>query len=354
MKEIFAQRLHAARKGAGLSLQKLSEFMGGKISKQAINKYEKGLALPDSKNLIALAEALNVRVDYFFRPVRQSVELSEPVYRKKSNLPQKKLDYIRHRTREMVERYLEIENQFEPDRFVKFKLPDNKLRQVNNAEDIEKLAESVRKEWDLGFDSIPNLIEMLEDRNVIVIEIEADVEFDGLSCWANNEIPVIVIRKTDVGDRQRSNIAHELGHLLMITGNNIDEEKAAKRFSAAFLVPRESVYIELGHKKSTLTLRELERLKIKYGMSMQQWIYRAKDLGIITESYAKKLFMMFRKKGWAKEEPGLKVQAERPQRMKQLCLELLEQDMSSEAKIAELLETDISTLRKELRATFDA
>ena len=64
----FAKRLMQARLKAKLSMEKLSEKMNGIVTKQAISKYEKAKMMPNSTILIAMAEALNVDLDYFFRP----------------------------------------------------------------------------------------------------------------------------------------------------------------------------------------------------------------------------------------------------------------------------------------------
>lgn len=65
--KIFAGRLKAARKMAGLSIDELVERIDNSVSKNAISKYEKGLMLPNSSILIKLANVLSVKVDYFFR-----------------------------------------------------------------------------------------------------------------------------------------------------------------------------------------------------------------------------------------------------------------------------------------------
>jgi transcriptional regulator with XRE-family HTH domain len=60
MENVFASRLVSARKMAGLSLQLLADRLENAVTKQALNKYEQGKMKPDSKGLIALANALNV------------------------------------------------------------------------------------------------------------------------------------------------------------------------------------------------------------------------------------------------------------------------------------------------------
>lgn len=66
MKDVFAKRLRNARIMQCLSMDALCEKMKNVVSKQTIAKYEKGVILPSSTVLIALANALNIGVDYFF------------------------------------------------------------------------------------------------------------------------------------------------------------------------------------------------------------------------------------------------------------------------------------------------
>jgi transcriptional regulator with XRE-family HTH domain len=107
MQHEFSERLVSARKMAGMSLEGLSQATGALVSKQAINKYEKGKAMPGSEVLIALAKALDVRVDYFFRPAQVAIEgLS---FRKKARLGAKEKDRITYQTLDFLQKYLEIE-----------------------------------------------------------------------------------------------------------------------------------------------------------------------------------------------------------------------------------------------------
>ncbi len=65
-------RLQQARKAAGLSLRSLADLVH--LSHAAIKKYEDGDVYPSSDMLIKLARALKVRVDFFFRPIKVSLE----------------------------------------------------------------------------------------------------------------------------------------------------------------------------------------------------------------------------------------------------------------------------------------
>jgi len=66
MENIFGKKLISARKMAGLSLQKLADRIGNRVTKQALSKYEQGKMKPDSEVLILLSKALKVPIDFFF------------------------------------------------------------------------------------------------------------------------------------------------------------------------------------------------------------------------------------------------------------------------------------------------
>ena len=74
MKELFAKRLKSARVRAGMSQDELVHRMDNIVSKNSISKYEKAEMLPDSKVLVALAKALDVKTDYFFREFKVEIE----------------------------------------------------------------------------------------------------------------------------------------------------------------------------------------------------------------------------------------------------------------------------------------
>lgn len=346
---MLGDRIKQARIGKGLSLRGLSEKTGNYVSAQVIHKYELGKAIPGSDVLIHLAKALDVKIEYFFRPESVQVTLSAPGYRKRRAASSKYLQSMQAKAKEWVERYLEVESLFPNDRFAGVKIPDPARRMIKKIEDVESLAVALRKLWILGIDPIENLTEVLEDHGVKVVMLEGEEDFDGLSCWANNKIPVILIKKGLSGDRQRSSLAHELGHLIIHVSPNVDEEKAAFRFSGAFLVPEGVVYQELGKQRHTIDLGELLMLKKKYGMSMQQWVYRAKDLSIISEGRATELFRLFRRKGWHRNEPGDPVSPEEPGRFKRLLLQAVTEGLVSPVRAAEIVGQPFNEFRRGLQ-----
>ncbi len=326
----IGERIKSARIGAGLSQRALADRMG--MSAMAIAKYEKGTVVPKSGVLIRLAEALGVQVDFFFRST--SVALSLPQYRCRKELKKKEESRIHRQVRDWLERYLEIELIVGEEKPLDL-LPPERCR-VASLDDIETVAQTVREEWDLGLDPIENVMDVLEQHGVKVGVIEATDALDALTLYYNDTTPVIAVNNDMPGDRQRFNLAHELGHLLLRIEGDIDEEKAANRFAGAFLVPKEMAVRELGEKRRTITPQEFYLLKHKYGMSMSAWLHRAAELGIVTKPTADRLWRYFNARGWRREEPFDQVQPERPTHMEMLILRALGEEAIDEARAREL------------------
>lgn len=340
---MIGKRILQARKGVGLSLRALAEKAG--VSAMAISKYENGKSVPSSAVLMSLADALGVRVEYFFRSTR--VHLEEVEYRKHSRLPRKVLGQIEGDVIEQIERFFELEEFLPSSPIEKFELP-REIPTVRDYDDIERVAEQIRRAWNLGTNPIPELIDTLEERGIKVFQSTAlhGERFDGLAARVNGS-PVVVLGGDWPGDRQRFTLSHELGHLVLAgrLADDLDEEKAANRFAGAFLAPASEVLRELGHKRSSLDIAELCILKMAYGLSIQGWLYRARDLRIINQDYYRKMWSLFRCRGWRKQEPGDQYPREKPKLFLQLVYHAYAEELIGEGKAAELLGKSVSEFR---------
>jgi Zn-dependent peptidase ImmA (M78 family) len=95
--------------------------------------------------------------------------------------------------------------------------------------------------------------------------------------------------------------------------------------------------LEFGRTRRSLDAYELLLLKQKYGMSMAAWIYRAKDLGILSDHDAQRQWQGFSGRGWRKQEPGEPLPSEEPQRMVRMVRRLLAEDVISRSRAKELM-----------------
>ena len=346
----IGERIKSARLRADLSLRDLAEKVG--VSAQAISKYERELDVPGSAALIQLARALQVRVEYFLRPT--SISLSRPSYRSHtSKLLARDQAIVHAQVEDWLERYLTIEELV--DGQAEFHLPDI-TRRVAAFDEIEQVALDLRAAWQLGLDPIESLIEVLEGCGIKVGMVAGADHFDGLTLIANEISPVIVVKADVPGDRQRMSMAHELGHLVLETPETWTEkeiEKAAFRFAGAFLAPAPSARHELGKKRQRLDLYELHLLKHKYGMSMQAWIHRAQDLGILSELAAVGMYRWFSANGWKQREPSDPYPTEKTERLERLVMRAMIEDIISETRAEELLGSPLDEFWKQASRQHD-
>ncbi|WP_275100331.1 helix-turn-helix domain-containing protein [Sedimenticola hydrogenitrophicus] len=345
---MFAERLIRARKAAGLSMSALASEVG--VSANAIKKYEHGENMPSSTNLLKLAKALNVRSEYFFRPVR--VELKGVEYRKRANTPQRLIDRINGDVMEQAERWVELLGLF-PDSVVPvpgFSQPGGMPDKITSLEAIEAIADQVRSEWSLGLNPIPDMIDTLESNGVMIITtaVESDKKFDGLA-GAIEGAPLVVISAHQPGDRQRFTLAHELGHLVLQgrLAPGMEEEKACNRFAGAFLLPKQAILQHLGTNRTALEPQELHLLKHEFGISMMSILVRAGQCGVIRESLQKRYYYRFGQLGWRSLEPGEPYPNEQTYLFRQLVYRALGEDYIGESKAAELMGVSLTHFHKE-------
>lgn len=352
MKEIFSERFKSARLMKGFSLQDLANALDNKLSRQALHRYEKGEVIPDNDKINLLSKVLEVSPDYFFRSTK--VELGEVEFRKLSKMPQKEASIIKEKTKEKLSRYLELEGILGlPNEF------DNHLKDfevVTTYEQINRAAELLREKWNLGNGAIFNVVEILEDKNIKVVNLDVDEDFDGLQTFVNDTIPVVAynLKKANKPDRIRFTLLHELAHLLLKFGNVTERQKETlcHQFAGAMLLPEKTIKAELGEHRNKLSSLELANIKKQYGISMQAIIMRAKDCGIINENYTKQLFFLFKQMNWKVDEPYDYEGVEQSNRFEQLLFRALIEDQISMSKAASLNNQTLADFRKKHQMVF--
>ena len=345
----LGERLKSARKRAGLSLRALGERAG--VSAQSISKYERELVAPGSEAVIRLAKALGMSIEWLLRPARAEPLRLEPACRsRRSRLAARQRAQIEAQASDWLERRLAIEDMLhERWTFV----PPKIHRRTEEEDKGEEVAEALRQAWNLGVDAIPDFIAMLEMQGVRVVCVPGPDHFDALTLLLSSSQPVIVVNRNAPGDRQRLSLAYELGRLILETPQAWDEtrvERAAYRFARAFLAPRAVVWHELGTSRTRLNLYELHLLKHRYGMSMQAWIHRARDLEIISRAAAEEWRRLFRQAGWHRVEPGVPYPSEKTTQLERLALRALVEGRIGESRAAEALGRPLETFLEEVRS----
>jgi Zn-dependent peptidase ImmA (M78 family)/transcriptional regulator with XRE-family HTH domain len=344
MNNIFSQRLKSARLMSGLSMDELCSKMQNKVSKTAISRYEKGEMMPDSSVVISLSNALNVKVDYFFRPF--TVSLRNIEFRKRASLNSgKRLLSIKEHIFDKIERYVEIENILCIDSGFS---TDFSAKTVKSRSDIYVLAEGLRKEWDLGIGSINNVVELLENHGIKVVEIESGRKFDGLSGFLD-KIPVIVLNKKSDSERKRFTALHELGHLLLNFESSVsdkEQESLCNLFASEVLLPKDVFIVLIGHNRHNISLKELKDIQKIFGISVEAMMYKAKELNVITENR----FVYFNKQMNFSESLKQAIREsifpqENSNRFERLVYRALASEIITDSKASVLLGANVETVR---------
>lgn len=285
-KQLFAKRLKQARLKAGLSMDALSGKTGKEVSKQTISKYEAGKTMAGSEVLIKLSIALGVPIDYFFRPYSFDVSEVEISFRKKSCVGAKEQSVLKVNIQDKVERFIDIENILGLE---------SRMHHVNVPLRIEHpmqmimLAKEVRRAWGLGNSPIPSVKKVLMSHGVKVFEIEGPEGFDGVSGYAKDSVPLMVVNSNmKNAERRRFTHMHELAHLMansVFDGNlsNHDKENLCDAFASEMLLPSDLIQSEFGS-KTRIPVQELIRIQKSYGISIDAIVYSLKRSGIMKEN----------------------------------------------------------------------
>ena len=318
---MLGARLRQARLGAGLSLEGLAAKLEEPISRQALSKYETGAAQPSPSRIAELSIALNVRVSALL--TEPTVNIRWVAYRKLARLSKSRQEQITAVAMQRLEGELKLRELFHLGERHNFPGPID----VQNLNDCDYAAAAVRMRWNLGYRPVDSLTGAIEEHGGTIVAWAEPWGFDGLSGWADRS-PVLVLNEAMPPDRFRLNAAHEIGHLVMTSTNDARQDEAfAFRFAASFLVPAEAARHELGTHRRGMELRELGLLKQRWGLSMQGWIRRARDLDIISDDLYRTLNIRFRSAGWHRKEPIECQMSESPALFRRLVLRALTEGM---------------------------
>jgi Zn-dependent peptidase ImmA (M78 family)/transcriptional regulator with XRE-family HTH domain len=300
---MLGKRIKQFRLAKNYSLDELVAATGGIVSKVALSKYERGIIKPSNKVLTAIAKALDVKSINLVVPPTVKVEFI--AYRKGSSLSKKEQANVESLVSSKLEDIVKIQDLLFASN--KPNLPVKHYK-INKMEDVEIVSTDLRSKWKLGLDPIGNITSLLENNFVHVIFINSAKCFDGISALAytnNTQLKAAaVISKNNIpGERQRLNLAHELGHIVLDVANSLDEEKVAFRFGGAFLAPKETVLNLVGSRREHFQVRELLILKKIFGISIQALLFRLKDLDIISQTSFSNWYRIINKNNWKKSEP---------------------------------------------------
>lgn len=371
LKQTFARRLRVARLMCGLSqaelvakMKELAEDFPAlykSVSTTAVERYENAVMFPENSSiLVTLAEALNTNVDNLTRQFTIRID-KDFSFRKKSKLGKKRIDVVKMKVQQCIEKYVEIENITgdEP----KFDAFFNNIV-VKKAEDARLVANELRKKWNLGDGPISQPMVMLEEHGVKVIEVEEDPElFDGTSTIVEG-LPVVVLNKcesfspeskhTFSPERRNLTLFHELGHQIMNIPDDVsdkEKENLCNVFANEMLIPSKTFLNIFGNKRQAITIVELKDVQLNYGISARALMMKAHQLGVINKS--RYVGFCIKMNDPANERlrktlDGSSMPAEHTSRYERLVFRALSSETITTSKAAEMLDISVDEVRERL------
>lgn len=316
------QRLKDALQFREKKMTELADETG--ISKQSLSLYANDGNTPPFENVVKIARALRFPADFFMSEDTCTVATGNTYFRsqasatKKSRYSQKiKLEYVA-KMYEVLLNYINFPELNLP-KLNDFNLPDDVAEADSDEayEEIERLTKEVRKYWGISPGPIDNLQYILESNGIIVTgfnDVSSDIDAFSQQIDVNGKkvfIIALAIGSKPI-ERLRFDMAHELGHILMHSWGEDNEnvskdefnarEKQANFFASALLLPRETFARAVSAYPTNVDY--YKSLKKRWKVSMQAMMYQARQLEIITPSQFQYMMRTVSKNGWRTKEPG--------------------------------------------------
>jgi Zn-dependent peptidase ImmA (M78 family)/transcriptional regulator with XRE-family HTH domain len=329
-------RLAMARQLAGLRKSELAKLVNK--SATAVAGWESGEKRPAAGTVAELALALGVDAGFF--AVRQedvSALSGVPHFRSLRSTSQLSRDQAFAYGRLALDIVSNLDRHIE---FPEVDVPQFPVEvDATDCDGPEQAAGAVRSMWGIGQGPVRHVVRTIENRGVLVVFSPPQTAAVDAYSFNSQLRPVVVLNamKRDYY-RQRFDVAHELGHLVMHgdaePGGRIVEEQA-NRFAAELLMPAHQIQALLPVAMGAAVWASLAKLKEHWGVSMQALLFRARQLGRLGDVSYRNAMTTISSRGWRRAEPGFVEVVEQPSLLPR-ALELLQAEgIGEDALIAQ-------------------
>lgn len=329
------KRITLARNIRGISQGELSKSLGHP-NQAVLSNIETGKLPFETEFAATLSEKLRFPISFFTKE-NSFTRLSKFYYRKRVAFPASELVPLESKIEAIRSGYAELIKDVKVNIQ---KLPQIPVTEKNRPEEIAKLFRLF-----IGLDDGPidNLVSIVERLGIAILFIDvASDKFSGLTVQTDNNLSLIIINKNMPNDHKKFTICHEVGHLIMHIPfaedpdfiSNLDDstlvEREADAFAGAFLIPKEQAKFTFRQ----LTYTQLGNLKTYWKVSKQAILFRAKDLGILTDVRFKTLYVELSRHGERKKEK-IEIWLDQPTMIKRLVQFYEDEFNYSKKQIAE-------------------
>lgn len=337
----YGERLVEIRRFRGLSQTGLASQVG--ISREMIRQYEMGKKYPSRLVLLQLASHLQIPVSYFTSKLYSQPGNETPVFFRK-------LQRTQVHARDSLGVYqLWLEHLYSYfEQYVQFPVCEE-LWMINRGDprdplsqdEIEMYAARARGSLGIGPGPISHVMLLLEKKGLIIGQVpKIDSDIDACSRRKGAKGFVLLgMKKSAV--RQRFDLAHEFGHLVLhhrITADDIAAnpalhkrlENEANSFAGAFLIPQASFLREF----MVPSVDTLLRMKSHWKVSLAAIAQRAKELQLISDRFMEQFQIQRSARGWRLKEPlDDEIPLEMPSMLAKAVKILIEHDVLSKGDL---------------------
>lgn len=280
LQNIIPSRITYGRELRGLTKKELAE----KINKtpSAITQYELGKSNLSLDTFLSISQALSFPLSFFAAEnFNTSGEFSQCHFRANKKVSQS----------ERIKALAYAKLVFSIFSFLEskgIKFPPQIFSSIDNCNayerQVENVALSVRKQLGLSLNPIPNMAQLLESLGIKIILLPIQqVKLDAFATWLDG-VPCIMIDSNSKASRMQFDYAHELAHLILDEDNSPNDvlnERRANRFASAFLMPSETFF---KYCPQRYTQQSFASIKRYWKVSISAALYRARELGILSET----------------------------------------------------------------------
>jgi Zn-dependent peptidase ImmA (M78 family)/transcriptional regulator with XRE-family HTH domain len=310
--EFIGRNIRYLRRERGWTLAGLASR--AKMSEVPLGRIERGVNAPSAAAIYNLSKALNVSVATLFAEEHESLRLHRFENEKKPFLvatDMKNLfsSQIKSMAKDIIEGFQALEDICFAQKRAKIPLF---IPFDTDEHGMEILSLTVRRYMGIEYGIVFDYFELFESQGFRVIAVPMPKPIDGFSYYDPvNQNAFFFLNTKKNPERQLFHLAYEFGSLLITTAaiqrNEVllenasqkpynkkpfTEHRAARRFAATFLMPSGAVIDtvrQLGIQKKQWSYELLLRIKHRFGVSTEAFLYRLDELGLIHPSLLKPL-----------------------------------------------------------------
>jgi Zn-dependent peptidase ImmA (M78 family)/DNA-binding XRE family transcriptional regulator len=364
----LGERLRAARSAANLTQNAVAASLG--MARTTLVAIEKGLRSVTAEELLALARLYDVSVGRITSPDAIHVDLSAKFRRNEGKEASKSVTEALVLLNRLATGAVELERLLGQELRTDYPPPIHINPQFVNQQ-AEDAAGNLRARLGVGHGPIPDIISLLElELGLRIFFRPLPSQVCGLYAYDPAVGACVLINANHHWKRRVQTATHETGHFAadrshadILEEKEVSasiEERFAKRFGSAFLIPASGVrarFDQIVGLENRFEVRELILLAHQFGVATEAMCRRLEELGLLPQGSWDSL----RDRGFASDlERSVIGEASvqpkpplLPARLAYLAAIALDREVLSEGQLCDLLAIDRAELRQAL-APFEA